>query len=82
MSALDPSSRFDDPDAAYRAIATAHRGLSDEESARMNCALVLILANQVGDRTVLDAALALALRAIGKAVASEGGDASSSRFAG
>lgn len=57
---LDLDARLVDPDAAYRAIIEAHRGLSDDDSAAFNAALVLILANQIGDRTVLDEALRLA----------------------
>lgn len=57
---LDTSSRFDDPDAAYRAIVEAHRGLDERQSAALNTALVLILANQVGDLDILRQALALA----------------------
>jgi Protein of unknown function (DUF2783) len=57
---LETDSRFPDPDLAYRALIEAHRGLSDEESAVLNTRLVLILANQVGDLQVLEAAIALA----------------------
>lgn len=57
---LDTSSRFADPDAAFRAIVEAHRGLSAEASAALNARLVLILANQVGDLATLRAAIALA----------------------
>ncbi len=61
MSAhLDDRPRFADPDAAYRAIIEAHRGLSNEDSAALNAALVLILANQLGDQAALEEALALA----------------------
>jgi hypothetical protein len=49
--------RFPDPDAAYRLLIDAHRGLSDEESAALNARLVLILANQVGDIQVLGEAV-------------------------
>ncbi len=52
--------RFADPDAAYRLLIEAHRGLTDQESAALNTRLVLILANQVGDLGVLAAAIALA----------------------
>lgn len=52
-----------DPDAAYRLIVEAHRGLSDEQGAALDTALVLILANHIGDATVLRDALELALRA-------------------
>lgn len=60
MSALAAESRFADPDSAYRMLIEAHRGLPDEASARLNTALVLILANHVGDPAVLAEALALA----------------------
>jgi hypothetical protein len=60
MTVLDTKSRFADPDAAYRAIIEAHRGLTEAESADLNAALVLILANQVGDLKLLLEALALA----------------------
>ncbi|MDJ0821647.1 MAG: DUF2783 domain-containing protein [Paracoccaceae bacterium] len=36
-------------DAVYAALLTAHEGLSEAESHRMNARLVLMLANQVGD---------------------------------
>jgi hypothetical protein len=44
-------------DVFYAALLKAHEGLSLEDSARLNARLVLILANQVGDRNVLQAAL-------------------------
>jgi hypothetical protein len=44
-------------DVFYAALLKAHEGLSPEESARFNARLVLILANQIGDREVLQAAL-------------------------
>lgn len=60
MTGLDTLSRFADADAAYRAITDAHRGLTESESADLNAALVLILANQLGDMAILQEALALA----------------------
>jgi predicted metal-dependent hydrolase len=57
---LDTTSRFPDPDVAYRALIEAHRGLSDEASAALNTRLVLILANHIGDLEVLKEAIALA----------------------
>jgi hypothetical protein len=63
--ALSTSSNFPKPDDAFRAIVEAHRGLSDEQSADLDAALVLILANHIGDLDVLDEALALAKRTIG-----------------
>jgi hypothetical protein len=52
--------RFSDPDAAYRLIVEAHRGLSEAESHALNARLVLIFANHVGDAAVLGQALTLA----------------------
>jgi len=60
MTALITESQFPDPDRAYRALIDAHRRLSDEESAALNSRLVLILANHIGDHTVLQEAIALA----------------------
>jgi hypothetical protein len=60
--ALLTSSNFTNPDDAFRAIVEAHRGLSDEQSADLDTALVLILANHIGDLDVLREAIALAQR--------------------
>ncbi|HEY3890441.1 MAG TPA: DUF2783 domain-containing protein [Bradyrhizobium sp.] len=60
--ALSTSSNFARPDDAFRAIVEAHRGLSDPESADLDAALVLILANHIGDLDVLREAIALARR--------------------
>ena len=62
---LSTQSNFADPDAAYRMVVEAHRGLSDEDSALLNTALVLILANHIGDPKVLGDAIALAKRRLG-----------------
>lgn len=59
---LSTQSNFSDPDAAYRMVVEAHRGLSDEDSAQLNTALTLILANHIGDPNVLGDAIALAKR--------------------
>lgn len=47
-------------DDVYAALMAAHEGLSDEESARLNARLVLLLMNHIGDRAVLDSAIAAA----------------------
>lgn len=59
---LSTSSNFSKPDDAFRAIVEAHRGLSDIESADLDAALVLILANHIGDIGVLREAITLAKR--------------------
>jgi hypothetical protein len=61
---LSTASNFARPDDAFRAIVEAHRGLRDEQSADFDAALVLILANHIGDIEVLREAIALAKRRI------------------
>jgi hypothetical protein len=51
-----------DPDGFYAALLAAHKGLTPAQSHALNARLVLILANHVGDRAVLDEALALSSR--------------------
>ncbi len=60
--ALVTRSNFENPDDAFRAIIEAHRGLSDGASADLDAALVLILANHIGDLGVLREAIELAKR--------------------
>lgn len=55
---LDPN--LPDADGFYEALIAAHAGLSDAESAAFNARLILILANQIGDKAVLLEALAAA----------------------
>ena len=45
-----------------RAVVEAHRGLTEEQSADFDAALVLILANHIGDIDVLREAIGLAKR--------------------
>ena len=59
---LATSSNFPRPDDAFRAIVEAHRGLTDAQSADLDAALVLVLANHIGDLDVLREAIALAKR--------------------
>lgn len=60
--ALSTESNFTKPDDAFRAVVEAHRGLSDAQSADLDAALVLILANHIGDIGVLREAIELAKR--------------------
>ncbi len=60
--ALSTSSNFAKPDDAFRMIVEAHRGLSDAQSADLDAALVLVLANHIGDLDVLRDAIELAKR--------------------
>jgi hypothetical protein len=60
MGKLITRSQFKDPDAAYRTVIEAHRGLSDEASANLDARLLLLLVNHIGDPEVLAEAIALA----------------------
>lgn len=62
--ALSTSSNFAKPDDAFRLVVEAHRGLADDVSAELDAALVLILANHIGDIDVLRDAIALAKRGL------------------
>ena len=44
----------------YEALLSAHQGLSTEQSHAMNARLVLLLANHIGEPTVLQDALRIA----------------------
>lgn len=49
-----------DPDGFYEALIAAQRDLSDAQADMLLAKLVLILSNHIGERAVLDQALALA----------------------
>jgi len=59
-SRLALDNRLADPDAAYRLLAAARRGMTEAEAAAFDARLVLVLANQIGDADVLAEAVALA----------------------
>lgn len=62
---LNVEPAIDRPDDFYEALIAAHRDLTDEQSVALNCRLILILANQIGDVDLLKDALALARRDAG-----------------
>ena len=47
-------------DDVYAALMAAHDGLSDDDSARLNVRLVLLLMNHIGDPRVIEAAISAA----------------------
>ncbi|MFK7892554.1 MAG: DUF2783 domain-containing protein [Granulosicoccus sp.] len=57
MSDLNLEPNIPDPDGFYADLLNAHEQLSDEQSHALNARLVLILANHVGDRSILRDAL-------------------------
>ncbi|MEL6465842.1 MAG: DUF2783 domain-containing protein [Pseudomonadota bacterium] len=60
--ALNLEPNIADPDGFYDELLAAHEGLSKDESDALNARLILVLANHVGDRDVLRAALEAARR--------------------
>jgi hypothetical protein len=62
--ALSTRSNFAKPDDAFRMIVEAHRGLDDAQSADLDAALMLILANHIGDLEVLREAIDLARQSL------------------
>ncbi len=64
--ALKRDANVHDSDALYAAIIDAHAGLSLQDSAALNARLVLLLANHIGDSSVVREALATARACLGK----------------
>ena len=62
MSTLNTEPNMAGPDDFYEDLIALHRDLSEGESALVNAKLVLLLANHIGDREVLVAAMAAARR--------------------
>jgi hypothetical protein len=61
---LQTEPRLADPDGCYEALMAAHRDLDDATSRQLDAALVLLLANHIGDAAVLREAIALARAAL------------------
>ena len=57
MTALMTEPNLADPDEVYDALVTMHRDLTPEQSRLVQAKLILLLANHIGDRDVLDAAI-------------------------
>ena len=57
---LDTRPNIPAPDDFYQELIAAHHDLSDAQSALLNARLILLLANHIGDRSVLREALAAA----------------------
>ena len=60
MSDLIETPNLRDHDGFYADLLAAHNNLTEAQSQAMNAQLILILANHIGDRKVLQQALALA----------------------
>lgn len=59
---LQLSPNIQDPDGFYDELLATHANLSKSESHALNARLILILANHIGDRVVLSAALKAAAK--------------------
>ena len=62
---LNTELRIAAPDDFYEALIALHSDLTAEQSRTVNAALILLLANHIGDPAVLDAALARARAVVG-----------------
>lgn len=54
---LQTKPQIEDPDDFYARLIELHEGLSSDQSASLNCKLILLMANHIGDREVLLEAL-------------------------
>lgn len=57
MTTLNTSPNLDQADDFYAELLASHEGLTKNQSDAFNARLILILANHIGDRSVLSAAL-------------------------
>lgn len=60
MSKLDTAIKLSRHDELYQKLLDLHEGRSEEESARINAKLILILMNQIGDDKIIEEAIELA----------------------
>ena len=64
MTSLITQTNLTAPDDFYACLIDAHRDLTISQSHAMNAALVLLLANHIGDLDVIKQALSLAHQAV------------------
>lgn len=57
MNDLNLNANITDPDGFYAELLAVHQNLSKAESDALNARLILLLANHIGDRAILGAAL-------------------------
>lgn len=60
MSKLDTTIKLSRHDELYQKLLDLHERRSEEESARINARLILILMNQIGDDKIIEEAIELA----------------------
>jgi len=64
LTMLDTAPKLPDPDTVFVTLVRAHIDLSANDSRRLDAALVLLLANHIGDIAVLEQAIEEARRAV------------------
>ena len=67
MTTLNTEINLAAPDDVYEALVALHRDLTPEQSQQVNAKLILLLMNHIGDRCVLDAAMARARKDVAPA---------------
>ncbi len=60
MTQLNTAPNFEKADDFYATLLAAHEGLEEAEMHALNARLILILANHIGDQSVLEAAIGAA----------------------
>ena len=64
---------LDAPDDVYQALVELHRGLDDEQARLVDAKLILLLANHLGDRQILEEAIAIAREQVAASLPSNRG---------
>lgn len=59
---IDPN--LSAPDAFYETLIETHHSLTDEQSAELNAAVILLLANHIGDMSIIHEALQTARHSV------------------
>jgi hypothetical protein len=64
MSNLITDNNFSQPDDFYEALISVHSDLTPEQSEALNARLVLLMANHIGDLSIINQAITLARTSI------------------
>jgi len=64
MSVITENNMGKSGDHLYNALLDAHKGLSEQQSHRLNARLVLILMNHIGEEKVVESAIDLAAQGV------------------
>lgn len=64
MTQLNITPNLASPDDFYATLIASHEGMTKEQSDALNASLVLLLANHIGDQTVIEQAIELAKKTV------------------